>query len=226
MRAVIGGCLRASQTVHQPPPKPMSDMMTAADQPDDEERSPDGDVWRPAGIRFAQFRAGDRSALDDLVRLLNPVLWQVVRAYGLDSTHAEDVVQQTWLTLVRRQAAIRDPQAVSSWVIITARREAWRVANRDNLVTPVEDEVLERRAAVGTSAEAQVLSRDAAQEMWQAVATLGERCRRLLRVIAFDDRPDYHGLAEELAMPIGSIGPTRGRCLAKLRAALNDGDRQ
>ena len=56
--------------------------------------------------------------------------------------------------------------------------------------------------------------------LWAAVDRLPERCRRLLRVVAFESRPDYGRLAAELDMPIGSIGPTRGRCLAKLRVAL------
>ena len=56
--------------------------------------------------------------------------------------------------------------------------------------------------------------------LWTHVQDLSERCRRLLAVIAFADRPDYAAIAEALGMPVGSIGPTRGRCLAKLRAAL------
>ena len=56
-----------------------------------------------------------------------------------------------------------------------------------------------------------------------AVGTLNERCQRLLRIVAFEERPDYARIAEDLAMPIGSIGPTRQRCLAKLRALL-EGD--
>ena len=58
--------------------------------------------------------------------------------------------------------------------------------------------------------------------LWLAVARLNERCQRLLRVIAFDERPDYARIAQDLAMPVGSIGPTRQRCLVKLRALLED----
>ena len=56
--------------------------------------------------------------------------------------------------------------------------------------------------------------------LWRHVSGLSERCRYLLRVIAFAERPDYAAIADALGMPVGSIGPTRGRCLAKLRVAL------
>jgi DNA-directed RNA polymerase specialized sigma24 family protein len=62
---------------------------------------------------------------------------------------------------------------------------------------------------------------DESRRLWSAVETLNERCQRLLRVVAFEDRPDYARLAQDLSMPIGSIGPTRNRCLAKLRALLD-----
>ena len=57
--------------------------------------------------------------------------------------------------------------------------------------------------------------------LWRHIETLSERCRSLLRVVAFSDRPDYASVAQALGMPVGSIGPTRGRCLAKLRLLLD-----
>ncbi|RNI25309.1 RNA polymerase sigma factor [Flexivirga caeni] len=185
-------------------------------------RASDGVLWQQAADHFLRYRAGESRGLDDLVRLLTPVLWHVVRAYGLDRHHAEDVIQTTWLTLVRRHESIRQPQAVSSWIIITARREAWRASRDATAATPMQDEVLATRVPDVESAESRAVANDAHVRLWRAVDSLGDRCRRLLRVIAFDDRPDYAGLAEELAMPIGSIGPTRGRCLNKLRDALRE----
>ena len=70
------------------------------------------------------------------------------------------------------------------------------------------------------SAEAGACEHDEGDRLWAAVDGLPERCRRLLRIVAFENRPDYRELATELGMPVGSIGPTRGRCLAKLRVAL------
>ena len=70
------------------------------------------------------------------------------------------------------------------------------------------------------AAEADALAHLDRDALWNAVAELTERCQHLLRIVAFDDRPDYQRIADHLGMPIGSIGPTRRRCLDKLRASL------
>lgn len=186
--------------------------------------SPELSVWSQAADQFQRWRDGEAPALDELVRTLSPVLWQVVRAYGLGEDRAEDVVQTTWLSLVRRRDAIDDAQAVGAWLTTTARREAWRVSRNESRTEPVADEVIERRVPVHHSAEAEVVVRAEQERLWSGVALLSERCQRLLRVIAFSDRPDYTGLASELGMPIGSIGPTRGRCLEKLKTLLAEPD--
>ena len=158
--------------------------------------------------------------MDDLVRLMTPALWHVVRAYGLDHALAEDVVQTTWLTLVRRHESINDPLAVSGWLTMCARREAWRVGKQHRRADATETESLEPHLPVHESAEQTAAQHDETHRLWTAVATLNERCQRLLRIVAFDERPDYARIAQDLSMPIGSIGPTRQRCLAKLRAVL------
>ena len=168
--------------------------------------------------------------MDELVALMTPVLWHVVRAYGLDAALAQDVVQTTWLTLVQRHSAIADPSAVSGWLTTTARREAWRVGKQQRRAEATEAENgpdyrlfhgdaenLEPHLPVHESAEQTAATDDESRRLWQAVAQLNERCQRLLRIVAFDDRPDYARIAADMAMPVGSIGPTRRRCLGKLR---------
>ena len=176
--------------------------------------------WAAAADHFRRWLDGDSAALDDLVRTLTPVLWQVVRAYGLDRHQSEDVVQTTWLTLVRKSDTIEDPQAVSSWLTTTARREAWRVSRTSGKLLPVEDDELAREADISPGADSDDVAADERDRLWSTVGQLSARCQRLLRIIAFDDRPDYAGIARDLEMPIGSIGPTRGRCLAKLKDLL------
>jgi RNA polymerase sigma factor (sigma-70 family) len=176
--------------------------------------------WERAAQLFVRWREGDSRAMDELVRLMTPTLWHIVRSYGLDAALAQDVVQTTWLTLVRRHASIVDPQAVSGWLTMCARREAWRVGKLHRLASPTDVESLEPRLPVHESAEQTAADDDEKSRLWSAVATLDDRCRHLLRIVAFDDRPDYAHIAEDLAMPVGSIGPTRQRCLAKLRALL------
>ena len=174
-----------------------------------------------AATLFRSFRAGDEPAMAELVSLLTPILWHTVRAQRLDRDSAEDVVQTTWLALVRNTDSIADPQAVLAWLIVTARRESWRVAKRTDRVEPKDFEDHDVVAPSRELPEERVLQSDSETRLWQHIAQLPERCQALLRVIAFSDRPDYAAVAKALGMPVGSIGPTRGRCLAKLRNLLD-----
>ena len=183
-------------------------------QPD--ARSP----WAAAAALFEEWRAGESSALDDLVRLLSPVLWQVVRATGLDTATAEDVVQTTWLTFVRASDTISEPRAVAGWLCTSARREAWRVSRQSTRQRPTEDEAIARRLPDEPAPEGRVVLDDSNARLWAALTHLPERCQKLLRIVAAEARPDYTVVSEQLGMPVGSIGPTRGRCLEKLRREL------
>jgi RNA polymerase sigma factor (sigma-70 family) len=185
-----------------------------------DEQDTDDRVWVSAAGAFRRWSDGDTRALDELVAVMTPILWHVVRAYRLDHEAAEDVIQTTWLALVRRRDAIADDRAVGGWLTVTARREAWRVSRLKGRQVTVEDEELEFRVPAQRSAEHEAVLGLEGQRLWEAVSTLDDRCQRLLRVVAFDARPDYQSLSTELGMPVGSIGPTRGRCLGKLRAAL------
>lgn len=184
------------------------------------ERERPGQVWRDASDCFVRWLDGDSGGLDDLVKVMTPVLWHVVRSYRLSPESAEDVIQSTWLALVRRRDAIEDSLAVGGWLTTTARREAWRVGQKSGRDLLVEDDEFEMRLPSQRAAEVEAVEHDEQDRLWLAVSTLNERCRRLLRIVAFEHRPDYSQVATTLDMPVGSIGPTRSRCLAKLRAAL------
>ncbi|MEO7352278.1 MAG: sigma-70 family RNA polymerase sigma factor [Marmoricola sp.] len=177
-------------------------------------------VWETAASLFERWRGGEPTALDDLVRLLSPMLWQVSRGSGLDRASAEDVVQTTWLALVRSGASIAEPRAVAGWLCTTARREAWRVSKQSTRQQPVEDETIVRKLPDEPPPEAQVVLDDDNARLWGCLSKLSERCQRLLRIVAAEARPDYSVIATQLGMPVGSIGPTRGRCLEKLRQEL------
>jgi RNA polymerase sigma factor (sigma-70 family) len=179
-----------------------------------------GEVWGQAASAFERWTSGDAVALDELVRVMTPVLWHVVRAYRLSNELAEDVVQTTWLALVRSRESIQEATAVGGWLTTTARREAWRVAKTAGRGIPVEDDELARRLPDEESPESEVVRRDGEDRLWDAVEMLSERCQALLRIVAFEHRPDYTAIAANLGMPVGSIGPTRGRCLQKLRALV------
>jgi RNA polymerase sigma factor (sigma-70 family) len=177
-----------------------------------------GDLVTEAASAFEDYRAGVPGGIDRLVRLVSPLLWHTARQCGLSPAEAEDSVQQTFLALVRRGGSISDPLAVVRWLTVTLRRQAWRdravVAQRSGS-EPTDDDLPREQSAESTA----VLS-DEQRRLWAHVSALPERCRRLLAVIAFAPRPDYAAIAADMGMPVGSIGPTRGRCLDKLRARL------
>ena len=170
-----------------------------------------------AGAAFEAYRDGDRQRMDALVDLLTPVLWHTARGQGLDAASASDVVQTAWLRLVENADRISDPRAVLGWLVTTVRRESWRVVKAHGReVGEIPAEVVSDTPDPATTSV--LAERDGA--LWKHFATLSPRCQALLRVIAFSDRPDYAAVSQALGMPVGSIGPTRGRCLAKLREAL------
>jgi len=191
-------------------------------------RAPQGSLTDRAGRLFAAFRAGDRAAFDDLVRVLTPLLWHTVRAQDLDRAAAEDVVQTTWLVLLRNAGSVQDPHAVTAWVVTSARREAWRVSRqarapgraRPAPEADVGDLLAPVPAPRHEQPDQQAMTNERDRLLWRHVQAMPQRCRELLRVICLSERPDYEQLAVALGMPKGSIGPTRGRCLAKLRSAL------
>ncbi len=174
------------------------------------------------GECLERARNGEMGALSDVVRELNPLLWHVARAEGLTSEESADVVQTTWLELLRRLHEIQSPRALTAWLVTATRRGAWRARELSRRQAPDGTERLERAPDAGPEPGEELLSDERDRALWRHFHRLPERCRALLRIVAQADRPDYSAVAEALGMPIGSIGPTRGRCLAKLRAMLLD----
>ena len=150
---------------------------------------------------------------------LSPLLWQVARAAGLSSGDAEDVVQTVWMRLIAHLDGIhtqgahrlagyhREERGVAG-----ARRGPQASARGHESFAALPDQE--------PGSEEQVIIDDQRRTLWAAIGQLSGRCQELLRIIAFVPRPDYAAVAAALGMPVGSIGPTRGRCLAKLRALL------
>ncbi|HEY0637803.1 MAG TPA: sigma-70 family RNA polymerase sigma factor [Pseudonocardiaceae bacterium] len=165
-------------------------------------------------------RSGDATAMAALVRRVTPLLWHVARGFRLDAASAEDVAQNALLAFVRHHQEIAEPQAALRWLVVTTRREAMRAAAQRDRTELVDEAARTVPAPEQDGPEPVALASATQQVLWRNVSRLPDRCRQLLRVIAFADRPDYATLSTALGMPIGSIGPTRGRCLAKLRALL------
>jgi RNA polymerase sigma factor (sigma-70 family) len=179
-----------------------------------------GDYERLAEL-LGSARDGDRSALNELIEALTPVLWQVARSQGLDQERAGDVVQTTWLTLLGSLSGIHTPVALTGWLITVTKREAWRLRDAHRAEQPMEDELRDVLPDQSPRPDDQAVAAEQRARLWAAVGQLPDRCRKLLRIVAFVHRPDYSQVSAALGMPRGGIGPTRGRCLAQLRALLS-----
>ncbi|MBE1537872.1 RNA polymerase sigma factor [Actinomadura algeriensis] len=171
----------------------------------------------------ARARDGDGAAWDRLVKEHSPLLWAVARSHGLHDADARDVVQTTWLRLVEKIDTVREDGAVRVWLVTTARRESLRVVDLHGRAFPTARPAEPSAgASVGPSAEPApdrvVLGRERVGRVGAALQRLPQRCRTLLRLYAL--APTYKELAAALDIPLGSVGPTRARCLDALRGLL------
>ena len=167
-------------------------------------------------------RGGSEDALGQITAELSPVLWHVARAAGLGADDAEDVVQTVWERLLSHLADIRVPQALVSWLVVTTKHEAWRMRSYGRRQLPADQEWLTELPDHTVSTEQQIVLDEQQRALWRAVGKLSAQCQELLRIVAFVPRPDYQAVSAALGMPVGSIGPTRGRCLEKIRNLLAD----
>lgn len=166
-------------------------------------------------------RNGDQGAWDALVARHGGRVWAVARSHRLNSADAEDVFQVTFLRLVTHIDTIRDPSRVGAWLATTARHECLRIIRRSGRTVPSgDDEILDAPDPLLPSVDANLLADERQVTLWEALSRLSEPCQRLLRVLMADPEPTYEEVGRALAMPIGSIGPTRGRCLNRLRREL------
>ncbi|MGE5636909.1 MAG: RNA polymerase sigma factor [Nocardioidaceae bacterium] len=183
----------------------------------DDTRPTSGDGRRAALVRAAA--RGDRPAWNALVREFSGLVWAVARAHGLGQADAADVSQTTWLRLVEHFDRINDPERLGAWLATTARREALRV-RRVAQAQPPTDQLDELDSPDEVAVEARLLTRERDAALWQAFARLPERDRALLRLLVAEPQPSYKDVAAALGMPVGSIGPTRARCIERLRCEL------
>ena len=171
---------------------------------------------------LARARDGDQSAWDTLVAQHTGLLWSVARAYRLDTATAGDAIQTTWLRLVEHLDKIQDPQRLGGWLATTVRRECLQVLRRNSRerIAPSGDAGLDAVDTVAEPLDAQLLADERDAALWQAFRGIPDRCQRLLRVLMATPPPSYEQVSAALDIPIGSIGPTRARCLARLRTLL------
>nr|WP_062339783.1 sigma-70 family RNA polymerase sigma factor [Herbidospora sakaeratensis] len=174
---------------------------------------------------------GDEAAWNALVARFTGLLWAVTAGFGLGDDDRRDVVQEAWLRLAERLDRIEQPDKVGGWLATTARREALRLAKAAGRVTPAGDGFLadvrspdRTPEQVLLDAEQAALDAARATRLLAAFDQLGQRCRDLLRILSATPPPSYLEIAATLDMPVGSIGPTRARCLKSLRAKVGGPD--
>jgi RNA polymerase sigma factor (sigma-70 family) len=165
---------------------------------------------------------GDRWAWERLVDQYSRLIWAITRDFKLAESDAADVAQVTWLRLLEHIDRLKSPDRVGSWLAATARNECLRsLGARKKVVLGHDDVVLEGSAAPEPDIDEGLLAAERAQMVREALSCLPSRWQQLLELLMADPPVSYAEISDQLGLPVGSIGPTRNRCLAKLRELLH-----
>jgi RNA polymerase sigma factor (sigma-70 family) len=160
-------------------------------------------------------RSGDHAAWTSLVRRFDRGLRAIARSYRLDHADVDDAVQATWLSLLEDIERIREPACIAGWLATSTRRNAMRILQRRVREIVSDDPGLGDHPVPDDPAAA-VLAAERRNALADALATLPERHRELMTMLATQPGVTYSRVSELLTIPIGSIGPIRARALARL----------
>lgn len=160
---------------------------------------------------------GDAGAWDEVLRRFGRLVYSIPRRYGFSDADADDVFQSVLTILFRKLDTIRDRDRMSSWLIRTTHRECYRVGKRSGRYAELDHDVEDVNEPAGEDAEVW----ERRHLVRQGLRRLGGRCEQLLTALFFaSGQPSYETIARKLDMTVGSIGPTRARCFAKLEPIL------
>jgi RNA polymerase sigma factor (sigma-70 family) len=180
----------------------------------------------PAVVELvSRARDGDRTAWDQIVERYAPLVWSICRQFRLDRADADDVGQGVWLRLVEHLPTLHEPAALPGWLATTTRRECLRVLRigqrRDKYERPMPPgapaDLAEPDEIRAGSPEAELLDIELQVALRAALASLPDNCQRLLMLLISDPPLSYAQISARLRLPVGSIGPNRGRCIEALR---------
>ncbi|MGN9780923.1 RNA polymerase sigma factor [Nonomuraea sp. ZG12] len=164
-------------------------------------------------------RGGDRDAWDEIVERYASLVWSICKAFRLSRADADDVGQSVWLSLVEQLPRLREPAALPGWLATATRRECLRCAQaaerQQRLRLPVDADVLVDVRAPAPGQDLIDAERNAA--LAAGFRQLDGRCQELLSMLMCQPPVPYTDISAKLSMPVGAIGPTRARCLEKLR---------
>ena len=167
----------------------------------------------------AAARAGSSAAWEAIIARFHGLVAAIARRCRLSDADVAEVCQTTWLRLVENIDRIEQPDRLAAWLATTSRRESLRIATRRAAVSVTDALYLKADEEVG-SLDAGLLKDEQVRSIRLATERLSPRCQRLLGLLMGDHDLPYKAIAEQLNMPIGSIGPTRGRCLEHLRQIM------
>jgi RNA polymerase sigma factor (sigma-70 family) len=165
-------------------------------------------------------RAGDEAAWDVLVERYQKLVYTIGRRAGLEHDQASEVFQRVFATLVEQLDNIERPEQIGAWLVTTARRESWRLRRRERTSGLVLGNAAEQLRSVQSDyqPDERLLRLEEQDAVRAALDVLDGRCRRLLMLLfETSEPPSYAAVAAALGMSAGSVGPTRARCLEKLR---------
>jgi RNA polymerase sigma factor (sigma-70 family) len=168
----------------------------------------------------ADAASGSAAAWDRLVDSFSGLVWSVVRGHGLYGAEGADVCQTVWLRFVEHLDRLREPERAGAWLATTARHECLRVLRRSSRSVPVGDPPERPDLRAEADPVAAAVASDEHRLLMRALEQVPPACRSLLRLLIVEPPLSYDEIAGILEIPKGSIGPTRQRCLGRVRTVL------
>jgi RNA polymerase sigma factor (sigma-70 family) len=168
---------------------------------------------------------GDGRAWESLLERYERLIYSIPRRYGMSEADAAEVFQNVCIALLEQLSRLRDHARLGAWLVTTTRRECWRQWRQRDSAEPLsQNGPIVPAQASDAPPEDVVAEYEEYTRVRLAVERLAEGCRDLLWLLYYDqEQPSYQDIAARLHISVGSIGPTRARCLAKLRVALTEG---
>jgi RNA polymerase sigma factor (sigma-70 family) len=167
-------------------------------------------------------RMGDPKAWEGLLSRYERLVFSIPLGYGFSREDAADISQLTFTILIQSLDSLREDSRLGSWLSTVARRHTWRHLEKSRREGPGREEDLANSATlVGADSRDPLESWELTEMLSESLSELGGRCAKLITALYFDpDEPSYEEISERMDMPVGSIGPTRARCLKRLREIL------
>jgi RNA polymerase sigma factor (sigma-70 family) len=171
-------------------------------------------------------RRGDSRAWRSLLDKYERLVFSIPLNYGLSREDAADITQLTFTVLIQSLDTLREDSRLGPWLATVARRHTWRLLERGRREGTVREKDLTESATLLGEGDESIERWELVEWLNEGLSLISESCQRLLQALYFDpQQPSYAEVAKRLNMPVGSIGPTRARCLQNLKRALSEGRR-